>query len=66
MSVPSSVATMVVSAATWMLVTSASVRSLNLNGSFQCSSVNPCQMKLKRLCVSLNEKSRMIATGTSR
>ena len=59
-------ATSVVSAATWMLVTSASVRSWNLNGSFQCSSVKPFQMKLKRLFVSLNEKSRMIATGTSR
>ena len=49
-----------------MLVIRASVRSLNANGSCQCLSVNPCQMKLKRLVVSLNEKSRMIVIGSIR
>jgi hypothetical protein len=64
--VPRTVAITVARTATWTLVTSASVRSWKANGSFQCSSVNPCQTKLKRLCVSLNEKSRMIAIGTIR
>ena len=36
------------------------------NGSFQASSENSCQMKLKRPRGLLNEKTRMIAIGTSR
>ena len=36
------------------------------NGSCQFLSVKPCQVKLKRLWVSLNENKMMIAIGSSR
>ena len=36
------------------------------NGSFQCLSVHPCQTKLKRLWVLLNENQMMITIGNSR
>ena len=64
--VPSAVAITVDSAAIWIELTSASCRPGTPNGSFQCSSVNPCQVKLNLPAGSLNENRMMIAIGASR
>ena len=63
---PSAVAISVERAATSSDMRSASPMPGTPNGSFQASSENSCQMKLKRPCGLLNEKTRMIAIGTSR
>jgi hypothetical protein len=65
-SVPSAVATSVESAAISSETRRASPMPGTPNGSFQASSENCCQMKLKRPCGLLNENSRMIPIGSSR
>jgi hypothetical protein len=64
--VPSVVAITVEMAAISIDTFSAPSRPGTWNGSFQCLSVHPCQTKLKRLWVLLNENQMMIAIGKIR
>jgi hypothetical protein len=66
MNVPSAVAITVAMTAISSDVCSACARSGSANGCFQCVSVKPCQVKLKRPLLSLNENRAMMKTGMNR
>jgi len=65
-SVPSTRAMAVETAATWRLVTSASVSWGYLNGSAQLANVNPFHVRLNFPRGSLNEKRTMMTMGANR
>ena len=64
-SVPSTTDTAVDSAATWRLVSSASVSWGKRNGSAQAS-VKPCHVRLNRPAGSLNENATITAMGMNK
>ena len=66
MNVPSVTAISVVSAAIESDVVNADCRPSTPNGSFQCFSVKPCQVKLKRPLLSLNENRTITKIGMNR
>ena len=66
MNVPSAVAISVAMIAISTEFFSAVARSGLANGSAQWSSVNPCQVKLKRPWLSLNENRTTMKTGMNR
>ncbi len=66
MNVPSAVAIAVEISAISTLLVSAFARSGSANGSAQWRSVKPCQVKLKRPWLSLNENRTTMKTGMNR
>ena len=66
MNVPSVTAITVVSPAISSEFFIAVARSGSANGSFQCLSVKPSHLKLKRPLLSLNEKAAITKTGMKR
>ena len=66
MKVPSTVASSVENSAISTEFFRATARSGFANGSAQCDSVKPCQVKLKRPWLSLNENSTTMKIGMKR